>query len=194
MKRYSILGLVAVLGLAMGGLAEAAQVGQAAPAFSLQDSAGKTVSLSELKGKVVVLAWWNEGCPFIVRHAKAGTLQQIADKYKGQGVTVLAINSTKNTSNDSNRKAAEQFKLNFPVLNDSSGQVGQAYGAKTTPHVFVIDQQGKVAYAGAVDDDPQGQKSDRVNYLTAAVESVLAGKSVATAETKPYGCSVKYAK
>lgn len=194
MKRQFTLVAAVLLAVGLSSLAHGAPIGEAAPAFSLQDQNGKTVTLSDLKGKVVVLAWWNEGCPFIVRHAKAGTLQQLANQYKDKGVVVLAINSTKTATNDSNRKAVEQFALNFPILNDASGTIGQAYQAKTTPHVFVIDKQGKLVYGGAVDDDPHGQKSDRVNYMTQAVDAVVAGKPAPTAETKPYGCSVKYAK
>ena len=173
--------------------AERAAIGQPAPGFSLQDQTGKTVSLSDFKGQTVVLEWFNPGCPVTVRHAKSGTMKDLAGKYKGQGVVWLGINSTAGADNSTNQKAVEKFSLNYPVLNDSTGTVGKAYVAKTTPHMYIIEKSGSLAYAGAIDSDSSGGKADATNYVAKALDELLAGKAVSTPETKPYGCSVKYA-
>jgi peroxiredoxin len=173
----------------------AATVGAAAPGFTLTNQEGKQVSLAELKGKVVVLEWWNERCPVSARHAKAGTMKELAGRYADKGVVWLAVNSTEGSDVASNAKAAAAVKLNYAILDDAKGAVGKAYGAQCTPHMFVIDKAGKLAYAGAIDDDADGEKKPeaRANYVARAIEALLAGKTVETAETKPYGCGVKYA-
>jgi len=181
-------------GALMCNAADPKSVGSPAPAFSLPDQNGRPVSLADFRGKIVVLQWWNEACPYIQRHAKAGTVEAMAQKYKGNDVVVLAINSTAGNTPESNLKAVGQFKLSYPILSDAAGQVGKSYGAKTTPHMFVIDKSGTIAYNGAVDNDPDGNKADRVNYVSQAIDELLAGKSLTTPESKPYGCSVKYAK
>lgn len=169
-----------------------AKVGAPAPLFSLQDQTGKSVNLADFKDKIVVLEWFNEDCPICARHYQAGSMQALANEMTGKGVVWLAVNSTKNKDNASNQKIAGEWKMNFPILNDATGEVGHLYGAKTTPHMYVINN-GVLAYAGAIDDDPQG-KGAKVNYVKKAVEEIMAGQSVTTPETKPYGCSVKYAK
>ena len=169
-----------------------AQGGAPAPPFSLQDQTGKSVNLADFKDKIVVLEWFNEDCPICARHYQAGSMQALANEMTGKGVVWLAVNSTKNKDNASNQKIAGEWKMNFPILNDATGEVGHLYGAKTTPHMYVINN-GVLAYAGAIDDDPQG-KGAKVNYVKKAVEEIMAGQSVTTPETKPYGCSVKYAK
>lgn len=192
--RLSVFAVVlcASVGLTCKAGEKGTAVGSAAPAFALQDENGKQVSLADYGGKIVVIQWWNEGCPYVQRHAKAGTGNALAEKYKEQGVVVLAVNSTKGSGNESNKKAAGQFKLTYPILNDSAGQVGRSYGAKTTPHMFVIDKSGNLAYSGAADDDPNGDKAAKTNYVAQAIDELLAGKTVSVPETKPYGCSVKY--
>ncbi len=139
-----------------------------------------------------MLEWWNEGCPVSARHARAGTMVQTFTKYQDKGVVWLAINSTSSATNGSDKKAAEAAKLNYPILNDASGDIGHAYGARTTPHMFMVNKSGKLVYDGAIDDDPGGSKSDKLNYVAKALDELLAGKSVSTPETKPYGCGVKY--
>ncbi len=174
--------------------ADTAAIGAAAPAFTLDNSDGKPVSLADYKGKTVVLEWINKDCPFVQRHHAAKTMENLADKYKSKDVVWLAINSSSSATNDIDKKTVETFSLNYPVLNDSAGSVGRAYGAKTTPHMFIIDKEGKLAYKGGIDNDPQGTKANRTNYVAQALDELLAGKPVSTPETKPYGCSVKYAK
>lgn len=176
--------------------AKAAKVGEMAPDFSLQDQDGKTHKLSDLKGKVVVLEWFNQGCPYVVRHHKAKTMTSTADKYKGQDVVWLAINTTGKSAED-NKTSAEAWGIDYPILNDTTTAVAQQYGAKTTPHMYVIDKDGKLVYNGAIDDDSSadGAKGDKAtNYVAKALDEVLAGKPVSTPETKPYGCGVKYKK
>jgi peroxiredoxin len=170
-----------------------ATIGAAAPDFSLQDQSGKTVKLSDYKGKIVVLEWFNQGCPYVVRHYKAKTMTTTADKYKGQDVVWLAVNTTQGKSAEDNKASAEAWGISYPILSDTSSSVAQAYGAKTTPHMFIIDKEGKLAYKGAIDDDSSadGGKASK-NYVATALDELLAGKPVSTSETKAYGCGVKY--
>jgi peroxiredoxin len=180
-----------------GDKAAKATIGKAAPEFSLQDQNGKTVKLSDYKGKVVVLEWFNQGCPYVVRHYKTKTMTSTADKYKGQDVVWLAINTTADKTAEDNKTSAEAWSISYPILTDKTSQVAQAYGAKTTPHMFIIDKEGKLVYNGAIDDDSSadGSKGDKAtNYVAKALDEVLAGKPVSTPETKPYGCGVKYQK
>jgi peroxiredoxin len=174
--------------------ADKAKIGEAAPAFSLQDQNGKTVNLSDYSGKIVVLEWFNEGCPIVQRHYKAGTMNKLYSKYSSKDVAWLAINSTNNSSNESNKKAADAWKMDRPILNDSTGTVGHEYGATNTPHMYIVGKDGKLAYMGAIDDDPQGDKSTKVNYVDKALDELLSGSTVSTPQTKAYGCGVHYAK
>jgi peroxiredoxin len=173
-----------------------AKVGSAAPDFKLKDTEGKEISLSQFKGKVVVLEWYNSGCPFVKRHHdKYKTMADTAKKF-GDKVVWIAINSGA-PGKEGHGKDAESKKtwnIAWPILNDETGAVGRLYGAKTTPHMFVVDAQGVLQYAGAIDNDPKDEKSpgEKLNYVTQALEEVLAGKPVSQKETKPYGCSVKY--
>ena len=174
-----------------------ADIGKAAPDFSLQDQDGKTVNLADLKGKVVVLEWFNEECPYVVRHhEKDKTMSTLSDKYSAKDVVWLAVNSTNGKTNEDNKTIHGKWNIKYSVLNDSDGKVGKAYGAKTTPHMFIIDKEGKLAYAGGIDNDPQGEKTGdaKVNYVDKALTEILDGKTVSEPKTKSYGCSVKYKK
>lgn len=171
-----------------------ATIGAPAPAFTLPDASGQPVKLSDFAGKVVVLEWVNPDCPFVKRHADAGTMRSLAQKYQGK-VVWLGINSTNYMDSAANAKWIAERSLPYPVLDDHTGAVGHAYNAKTTPHMYVIDATGKLVYAGAIDDDNAGTKgASAVNYVDAALSELMAGKPVSIAETKSYGCSVKYAK
>jgi len=194
-RHVACAALVAWVALACAGptLAELT-VGEPAPEFTLRDLDGNEVSLAAQRGKTVVLEWMNPNCPFSLRHSKQKTMQSTADKHPD--VVWLAINSTKPTHGDHLEPAAYQAFLaengiRYPVLDDGAGDVGRAYGAKTTPHMYVIDAAGKLAYAGAIDDDPRGGGA-KVNYVDAALATLAAGGQPAPASTKPYGCSVKY--
>ncbi|MFO7608921.1 MAG: redoxin domain-containing protein [Candidatus Krumholzibacteriia bacterium] len=174
--------------------------GDQAPDFTLTDTGGGTHSLSALleAGNVVVLEWFNPDCPFIVKHhQKHKTMDETFAAVKDQGVVWLAVNSgapgKQGAGVKRNSKAFKDFDMKFPVLLDPEGKVGKAYGALTSPHMFVIAKDGTVAYAGAIDDDRSADTLGGTNHVAAALAAVLAGQPVATAETKPYGCSVKYA-
>jgi peroxiredoxin len=203
MRNLSILATTALLVAGIGcaarteavsaGSAPTASVGAPAPAFSLVDQTGKTINLSDYAGKIVVLEWINPDCPFVQRHARAKTMLTLAEKYHDKGVVWLGVNSSYYATRDTNAKWIADNGLPYPVLDDHAGAVGRAYGAKTTPHMYVIDANGKLAYAGGIDDDPGGSKgAGAVNFVDRALDELTSGKPVLTPQSKPYGCSVKY--
>jgi len=173
-------------------------VGDTAPAFTLKCVCGTNHSLAEFKGKIVVLEWTNPGCPVVQRHYKDGLMPAAQKAAREKGVVWLAVNST--DPGHGNYREPADLKTTYTgwqaayaaQLMDADGATGQAYGAKTTPHIIIIDAQGKIAYNGAIDDDTNGSKTDRTNYALAAVDALLGGNSIAVTTTKPYGCSVKY--
>lgn len=192
--RFGLMLAAAVLGAATVAQATAT-VGQAAPGFSLKDQDGADVDLAKLRGKIVVLEWTNPDCPFAQRHAEAKTMSTLADRYRGKGVVWLGVDSTSYLDAARDRTWRSEHKLPYPVLDDHKGTVGMEYGAKTTPHMFVIDGSGTVVYEGAIDDDATGDKGKLArNYVAEALDEVTVGQPVKLAETKPYGCSVKYPK
>jgi peroxiredoxin len=160
-----------------------------ATAFTLENVDGKKVSLSDFAGKTVVLEWGNPHCPPWMRVHKAGTFKTLAEKYKDKGVVWLQINSNRGSDREKNRKFAQEEKLTFPYLDDHTQEVAKAYGAKRTPHMFIIDKSGVIVYEGAIDDDPPGKKEadKRINYVDQALTELLAGKPVSVPLTKPYG-------
>jgi peroxiredoxin len=193
--------LVALAACAMSGAAlAAAVVGQPAPDFTLADLDGKPVNLADYKGRTVVLEWHNFHCPFVQKHYRSNNMQSLQKKY-GTEVVWLAVNSTNRQASDYMEPAAIGTELKrfdakpARYLMDDPGTVGRAYGAKTTPHMYVIDPAGKLAYAGAIDDkrstNPDDVKGAR-NYVAAALDEMKAGKPVSTPSTAPYGCSVHY--
>ncbi|MHC4527652.1 MAG: redoxin domain-containing protein, partial [Planctomycetota bacterium] len=189
----TILISVAVLALTGG----AVFAGEAkAPDFALPGFDGKYVSLADYKGKIVVLEWFNDECPFVVYHyEKVSTMVDVANKYKDKGVVWLAINSTNHTTDEQNKKFVEKYKVPYPILDDRPGAVGRAYGASNTPHMVIIDAKGNIAYDGAIDNSPMGKSTaPLVNYVDQALGQLTAGKTVSEAKTKPYGCNVKYKK
>jgi len=198
------LPLLAATALCLAPLAvQAAEVGQPAPDFTLTDLDGAPVRLSGLKGKVVVLEWFNPGCPFVKAAHTRGSLVDAAARAAKAGVVWLAINSAapgkQGAGVEANRAARAAWKLEHPILLDESGDVGRAYGATNTPHLFVIDAAGRLAYRGAVDNSPDGERGAPeggalVEYAAVAVEDVRAGRPVRVTSTKAYGCSVKYAR
>lgn len=173
------------------------EVGAGAPGFQLKGVDGKTYSLADYKGKVVVLEWMNPRCPFSDRHAREKTMIELAKQHGD--VVWLGINSTNAHSGDFEppaeyRAYLQQQGIAYPVLYDESGATGHAYGARTTPHMFIVDPQGRIAYNGAIDDDPSGrrEKAQRVNYVGNGLDSERTGGRPDPSSTKPYGCSVKY--
>jgi peroxiredoxin len=192
------------LALAAAGIAAAAApqttpaVGDPAPAFTLKCLSGTNHSLAEFTGKIVVLEWTNPGCPVVKRHYQDGLMPAAQKAAREKQVVWLAINST--NPEHANYRQPEDLKKTYTEwqaayaaqLMDADGTTGRAYGAKTTPHIIVIDAQGKIAYNGAIDDDTSGKNPERVNYALAAIDALASGKPVAMATTKPYGCGVKY--
>ena len=174
-----------------------AMVGEAAPDFTLTDLAGNTHTLSDLKGNVVVLEWTNHTCPFVKRHqGTEKTMQKTLASFEGKPVKWLTIDSSHFCRDQAGaiKAWADANGIVAPILLDPTGEVGRRYAAKTTPHMFVIDPDGVLAYAGAIDDDPYGDKPSKRNYVEEAVTALLTGSTVASATTKPYGCTVKYKK
>jgi peroxiredoxin len=169
-------------------------VGEKAPDFTLMDTEGNSVSLSDFAGKIVVLEWLNPDCPYVKRHYKTGTMKNLATAYADRDVVWLTINSTHYMDAAANAKFKADNDLPYTILVDQDGTVGHTYDAATTPHMYIIDGEGTLVYVGAIDDDPRGSSDAPSNYVAAALDEVTAGKPVTTAETKPYGCSVKYKK
>jgi len=184
-------------------LQAAPKTGEPAPDFTLTDTAGNEHSLSDFEGKVVVLEWINHGCPFVVKFYEPGHMQKFQEEAAAKDVVWLSICSSAPgtqghmSAEDAAKKFEEVGSKAAAYLLDEDGTVGKAYGARTTPHMYVIDSEGILVYQGGIDDKPTANKDDvegANNYVMAALEEVLAGKPVTTSESKPYGCSVKYAK
>lgn len=193
----------AFVGLTAQTLRAGAEIGQPAPDFTLTDLDGKTHKLSDFKGKTVVLEWHNADCPFVKKHYdKSGNLPATQKAATADGVVWLMINSGAPGNQGADYTAAqtkEYLQKNNSAatayLKDSDGKVGHLYGAKTTPHIYVIDGKGTLVYNGAIDSIRSSNPEDiakATNYATAALASVKAGKPVEKATTEPYGCSVKY--
>lgn len=183
--------------MSRAGEEAALSIGKAAPGFELQDQDGKTVSLAEFKGKIVVLEWFNDECPFVVKFYKDGHMNQWAQKYAGKDVVWLAIDSSNFTTNQQNKDIATKWSINRPILNDSTGKVGKLYQSKNTPTMYIVDKEGNLAYWGAIDSVKSSETADIAkaeNYVAKALDEMIAGSPVSTARTAPYGCSVKYAK
>lgn len=164
-----------------------------AVAVKTDGTLGEKVSLDQLKGKMVVVEWTNPDCPYVKRHYRSQTMTKLAEKYGNQDVQWVAVNSTATFKPAALAEWMKEHNVQYPVLDDRAGTIGHAYGAKTTPHMFVIDKTGALAYQGAIDDDSSGDEESPKNYVSQALDELLAGKPVSTPETKPYGCSVKYA-
>lgn len=213
MKKAVILAAILCTALALGAIAmyrmddsvanalQETPVGSPAPAFTLTDTKGKQHTLADFKGRYVVLEWVNLGCPFVKKHYESGNMQQTQKKAVEKGVVWLSVCSSAKwkqghmSPSDWNEEIADRKMSSTAVLIDESGEVGRAYGAKTTPHMYVVNPEGILIYKGAIDDKPTTNK-DTIpgarNYVLAALDESMAGKPVSTASTPPYGCSVKY--
>ena len=203
MTKTFFLSFLALLTLA-GCLSESkveAKIGEMAPNFTGTDSTGSKISLSDFKGRNVVLEWTNHECPFVKKHYGSGNMQKLQQKYTEQGVIWLSIVSSAvgKQGYTSGEEAAAIIKekgahATARIL-DSSGKIGRLYGARTTPHMFVVSKEGILVYAGAIDSDPgfnpEGIKG-ATNYVADALESLAKGEAVKVSATKPYGCAVKY--
>lgn len=165
-----------------------------APEFVLSSYDGKSVRLSDYRGKIVVLEWFNYECPFLVYHYEPkNTMIDLADKYGSGDVVWLAINSTAHQTTEKNREFAQKHGIGYPILDDRTGQTGRAYQAVTTPHMFIINTQGYIVYDGAIDNSPMGREDNIVNYVDQALGELISAKPISVSSTKPYGCTVKYA-
>jgi len=195
MKHLLALLLVAALP------AQAATVGAAAPEFALENVAGGNLKLAQYRGKYVVLEWVNPECPYVRKHYGSANMQRLQRDYTARDVVWLSINSTR--AGHAEYKAPAEMAGWMKQMNaaptatllDPKGDAGRAYGARTTPHMYIVDPKGVLVYAGGIDDkrstDPEDIKTSR-NYVRAAMDELLAGKPVSQASTAPYGCSVKY--
>lgn len=181
--------------------ADSPPVGAAAPDFSLSDTSGKAHSLSEYKGKYVVLEWFNPECPFVKKHYGSGNMQKLQSEYTGKGVVWLSIDSNA-PGLEGNLTAVQAQKVmkdwntkQTALLLDPEGKAGRAYNARNTPHMFVINPEGKIVYEGAIDSKATPNPADissSTNYVKAALDESMSGKPVSNSNTRPYGCSVKY--
>jgi peroxiredoxin len=195
--------IVGVLVTAGGVSLAQVQVGKEAPDFTLTDTNGKTHHLSDYKGKYVVLEWYQPDCPFVRKHYNSGNMQALQKEYASRGVVWLSIDSSAAGQEGNyppaelNQIAAKSGAIRTALLLDADGKVGHLYGAKTTPDMYIINPQGVLVYQGAIDDKPStdlGDVKSAKNYVKAALNAVMGGQTVATASTRPYGCSVKYAR
>lgn len=202
MKKLLNAALLAASLLLSQASQAAIAIGEKAPEFSLPAADGSMQSLSSYAGKIIVLEWYNPECPFVRKHYDSNNMQSLQKEYAGKDVVWLTVSSSaegKQGYLSAGDAAALLKKDGAPapthLLLDHGGTVGKLYDAKTTPHMFVVDRKGKLAYAGAIDDKPSADKADIAsakNYVREAVEALLAGKPVETAATKSYGCGVKY--
>jgi len=200
MKIHALI-LALLAATALCARAAGPEVGQPAPDFTLKDGAGKSVSLADFKGKTVVLEWFNYGCPFVKKHYGSGSMQKLQQQATGDGVVWLSIASSapgKQGYLAPGEAAAKQSELGMhstALLLDPDGAVGRLYEARTTPDMFVINKDGVLVYKGAIDDQPTPDPASLAgakNYVAAALANLKAGQPVETAQTKSYGCSVKY--
>ena len=179
----------------------AVEIGQPAPEIETTDTNGNVFKLSDHKGKIVVLEWTNHQCPFVIKHYGSGNMQAVQKLAKEQDVEWISIVSSASgrqgnvDADEANKIVEEQSATISAKILDASGKIGKLYDAKTTPHMFVIDTNGNIAYAGAIDNNPSPNpnviaKSE--NYVLAAIKDLKAGRSVAKSQTQPYGCAVKY--
>ena len=203
--KKTLLSLAAtILWIASAPLAlcDTARTGAAAPNFTLKNAKGADVSLANFSGKTVVLEWFNPGCPFVKKFYANGDMQRLQQSVVDKGAVWLTISSSAEgkqghiAPSEASALVAESSMHSTELLLDSDGRVGKMFGARTTPHMFVIDPKGTLAYAGAIDSSPSTRSSDistATNYVLAAVDAIASGKTPSPSDTEPYGCSVKYA-
>jgi len=201
LKRVTATTVASLFILAAEVAVASVKVGEPAPNFSLAGADGQAHALADYKGKTVVLEWTNAECPFVKKHYSGGNMQSLQKTYTGKDVVWLSIiSSAPGKQGHVDATAATQIVKDkgaapSQVLLDAKGEVGRLYEAKTTPHLFIIDKGGKLVYAGGIDSEPSADPADIASatpYVKNALDELLAGKTVTTAVTKPYGCSIKY--
>ncbi|MBW8308995.1 MAG: thioredoxin family protein [Candidatus Paracaedibacteraceae bacterium] len=184
------------------GITTSLKIHQMAPDFEIKDIQKKVIKLSDLKGKLVVLEWTNPGCPFVKKHYESKNMQQLQEEYTAKGVIWISVISS--ATGKEGYKTPDEAKAHVKtdgshashVILDADGKIGKAFGAKTTPHMFIINREGKIAYMGAIDDKPNAQREDvkrAHNYIAQGLDALLEGKEAVTKVTNSYGCSIKYA-
>lgn len=197
MKKIIAIIIIALFAIGLKSL----EIDDKAPSFTLKDNNGKTHNLSDYKGKYVVLEWINFDCPFIKKHYTENNMQSIQKKYKDKGVIWLSICSSAdgkqgNFKGEELENRLKKEKANpTAYLIDESGKVGKSFGAKTTPHMFIINPEGKLVYSGGIDDTPSADPDDikdSKNYVSSALDEALSGKEITVKYGRPYGCGVKY--
>ena len=197
MKKLFVL----LTGMALAASAMALDIGKPAPDFTATDINGKTVKLSDYKDKIIVIESYNSDCPFCNNHYKTGAMQELQSDLAARGVVWLIVDSVNpkhpsyRTPEQARKEWTDKKIIATAWIDDNSGTVGHLYDMKTTPHMFVIDKNGVLVYAGAIDDkpDPVHDPKTARNYVREAVDDLLAGKPIEVSQTKPYGCGVKYA-
>lgn len=196
-----VLSMAFIAIFSLSAFAQSAKLNEQAPDFTLTDSKGKTHKLSDFKGKTIVLEWINFDCPFVVKHYASNNMQKIQKEYTDKGIVWLSIcSSTEGKQGhfdkaEINKRIADQKAKMTAYLIDEDGTVGKMYGAKVTPHMYIIDKSGKLVYQGAIDDIKSTDQEDikkAKNYVISGLNEVLSGKAVTDKTTTPYGCSVKY--
>ena len=201
MMRRGVLWMAACLVAAAGARAEVV-TGQPAPDFELRDTSGQGHKLSDFKGKFVVLEWVNHGCPFVMKHYDSGNMPRLQKEFTGRDVVWLSVCSSAegkqgfHTADEWQQVNTDKGFAGTAVLLDAEGRVGRLYGARTTPHMFIVNPEGTLIYQGAIDDTPSTDQDDIAgarNYVRSALTEAMAGQPVTTPQTKPYGCGVKYA-
>jgi len=197
-RKFVILFIIFLSSLVF---AQQAKLNESAPEFKLTDSNGSEHSLSDFKGKIVVLEWINYDCPFVKKHYDSKNMQSLQEKYTKEGIIWLAICSSNKgkqgnfSVEEINKRTNERGAKFTAYLIDEDGKVGKMYGAKTTPHMYIIDKSGMLVYAGGIDDKASTDVDDiqdAKNYVASALDELLAGKEVSVQSSTPYGCSVKY--
>lgn len=207
-RRRALLGgglagaaAIAAFGIAVASPGPQTRIGAPAPAFSLTDSHGKSVSLADYKGKTVVLEWTNHDCPYVRKHYGGNNMQALQKKWTAQGVVWLSVISSEPgsqgyvTADEANKLTQDRGAAPTAVLFDPKGDVGHAYGAQTTPHMYVIKGDGTLAYMGGIDDKASTRRDDlktAKNFVDRALSEVAQGKPVSITTSRPYGCSIKY--
>lgn len=203
MKKYALMAaaLALVVSACLPKAEAAIEVGKAAPAFTAVDSNGKTHSLSDYAGKIVVLEWNNPECPYVVKHYDSKNMQGLQAKYTGQDVVWFVVNSGAEgkqghmTPEQANTYVMQHDSKASAYLIDTDGAVGKAYGATVTPHMFIIDGEGTLVYNGGIDSNNSAKIETiegATNYVADALDSLLAGEAIAVSTSQPYGCGVKY--
>jgi len=201
-KRAGLLAAAVVsLGVFAGAAVAAARPGEAAPDFAAVDSKGKPVKLGDFRGKTVILEWTNHGCPYVQKHYRSGNMQALQKDMTGKGMVWLSVISSAPGEEghvggaEADKLTSSRFAAPSAVLLDPDGKIGRLYDARATPHMFIVTPDGKLAYAGAIDDKPSSNVADvktAKNFVRNALDQIAAGKPVSPSLTRAYGCSVKY--